>query len=135
MGENSGKINSQRLRAAVLRIRPGTENLGQTQPQAWGTVLGTGTGQARSQGCAGTWLRVWELETSPAANTTGQRLTNRGRGQMGSWPHPGQQGGDPGGSVASQGGHCPEGLDSQLPKHQEVNYINSYICCQAAGCS
>lgn len=120
------KINFPRLRAAVLRIRPDEEDVGQIQPWALGTVLGRG----EVPGLCRTWLSRAPACGSwgPALLQTllGQGLTELGEGSVGSWAHPG--------SRDSQGGQCPEGLNSQLPKHQEVSYINSCICCQAARC-
>lgn len=108
MGENKGKINSQRLRAAVLRIRPGKEKVGQIHRHS--TVLGRGRGQAPPQGCAGTWLTgalgcgSWR----PALLQTplGQGLTDLERGQNGVLAH-GQSGGGPGGLHGQSGWAVP----------------------------
>lgn len=62
----------------MLRIRPGKEKVGQIQPQRWGLCWGQEL--ARPQGCAGPGSWLWELETSPAAGTTGQALTDLAQG-------------------------------------------------------
>lgn len=78
MGENLGKINSQRLRAAVLRIRPGKENVGQIQPWASGTVLGEEQARPGHGAVQGSWL--WEIRPALLQIPLGQGLTDLGEG-------------------------------------------------------